>query len=482
MAVNLSEDVISNNELTSGGIEDLTDELINKRRRTYESSDGEWSEIGRNLKRKHRERNTQQENEIKIQICITYKDKLPKRFEFAKIMKNCEIEGIVRVRYVNPFKILLNFSKEEYADKLIHKTEIKQLEWKIQKTWEVGTSYGLIRDVESNLTEEEILENIVSDVQVVSARRLNRKEDDGSWVTSEKVRIGFIGPRVPSFVYLHHLRTEVERFVFPVTQCSRCWRFGHIVKMCPSNKIRCPKCGDDHPNCETDKFQCINCSGDHISLDKTCPVYEREKKIRYLMSEFNCSYQKALTLYVPPSPPPPPRPSRQLNYTRDRSQFSRNDLSVASTSYAQVVATNNVTRDQQTTLVNNPNTSQNKKKKKKTKTKKKIQIGLDKEDFMEITMSGTELESEETPDETESNKGPNDKTKFKQSGCKEYFNDLLARLKTVIFDSNRSEDTFESRIKGVFISIFQWFMDIFKDVVTKIPILKDLVPFFSHNG
>lgn len=37
-----------------------------------------------------------------------------------------------------------------------------------------------------------------------------------------------------------------------------------------------------------------------MSLDKTCPVYIKERKIRNIMSEFNVSYRKALDMYIPP--------------------------------------------------------------------------------------------------------------------------------------------------------------------------------------
>lgn len=198
------------------------------------------------------------------------------------------------------------------------------------------------------------------------------------------------------------------------------------------------------------------------------------------MSEFNCSYQKALTLYVPPSPPPRssgPLPEH-INTTKEVNQVSYNDFSKPSTSYAQVTATQ--TRDQNTTATKNANQN----KKKRRKKKKKLHIGLDNEDFMEVTVTETESESEGPPDisrRVESNTGTRSGEKPEQIGCKEYFKDLLVRLKTVKFES-KSEETLESRIRGVFASIIQWFMDIFKDVVTKIPIIKDLIPLLSHNG
>lgn len=39
-----------------------------------------------------------------------------------------------------------------------------------------------------------------------------------------------------------------------------------------------------------------------MALQKVCPVYKKERRLREIMSEFNCTYRKALSVYVPPSP------------------------------------------------------------------------------------------------------------------------------------------------------------------------------------
>lgn len=63
-------------------------------------------------------------------------------------------------------------------------------------------------------------------------------------------------------------------------------------------KIVCPKCGGPHPNCETTRYVCVNCKGPHMSLDKTCPIFLKEKNIRKIMSQDNCTYRKALRTFL----------------------------------------------------------------------------------------------------------------------------------------------------------------------------------------
>lgn len=72
--------------------------------------------------------------------------------------------------------------------------------------------------------------------------------------------------------------------------------------MCPSIKVICPKYSDHHVNCEVISFKCVNCSGKHMAPSKECLIFKKEKRIRELMVEFKCTYQKATTIYVPPTP------------------------------------------------------------------------------------------------------------------------------------------------------------------------------------
>lgn len=52
-----------------------------------------------------------------------------------------------------------------------------------------------------------------------------------------------------------------------------------------------------------------------MTLDRSCPLYLKEKKIRDLMAQFNCTYKKALMIYVPPVSPTPVQ--EPLTFTQD---------------------------------------------------------------------------------------------------------------------------------------------------------------------
>lgn len=245
-----------------------------------------------------------------IEISVSSTDKLPKQIGLARLLKSENISDIVKIKFINSYKVLIFFNNEDSAEKLIQNNTLKSRGFRCQKTLEIGVSYGVVRDIDEELTDEEIKDNISSDVPILYVKRLRRRDlQNGGWEDCEAVRICFQGSSLPLYVYTHNTRVAVSPYMFPVTQCSKCWRFGHTVRTCPSTKFICPKCANAHQNCESLHYKCVNCSGKHMALAKVCPKYLKEKKIREIMAEFNCSYRRALTMYVPPSPDPPLRQS-----------------------------------------------------------------------------------------------------------------------------------------------------------------------------
>lgn len=232
----------------------------------------------------------------KIMVSVTSKEILPKQFGLAKKLRAEKIDNIIKISYKNPFKVLIEFEDKTSAQKLVDCENFHALGFRCQWMNEISLCYGVVKNIDLDIEDKEFQESL--ECEVVSVRRLKRLIDTGEWVNSETVRLCFKGSTLPPYVGIYGYRFKVEPYTFPVTQCSACWRYGHLIKMCPTKKNLCPKCGEEHVNCETKEFKCLNCKGAHMALDKSCPIFLKEKEIRSIMCKENCTYRKALSLYI----------------------------------------------------------------------------------------------------------------------------------------------------------------------------------------
>ncbi|VVC86865.1 unnamed protein product [Leptidea sinapis] len=194
----------------------------------------------------------------KIIVAVTGNEILSKQFKFAKILRSENILNITNIRYKSPFKIIIEFEDKKNAQKLIECKKIVEMGFRCQLLNDMGLSYGIIRNVDLDICDEETKGNLESDLEIVSVRRLKRTTITVEWVENKTIRIGFKG------------------------SCSGCWKFGHNIRFCPSRKIICPKCTGYHTNCEITVYKCIICKGKHMALDKSCPVFLKEQNNKTL--------------------------------------------------------------------------------------------------------------------------------------------------------------------------------------------------------
>ncbi|CAH2098955.1 unnamed protein product [Euphydryas editha] len=411
-------------------------------KRMREESESEWTTVGQSKEKKLKE------NE-KIEVYISSKEKLPKQFTLAKIFKDQNITDIIRVKYLNPFKVRVDLISEISAQNLKECQYFKDKNWRIQKALERNFSYGTIRDVDLDLTNEKIVEKIRCDqpAQLISAYRLSRRNlTEPGWIPSETVRLCFKGSFIPSYVYVEELRVKVESYEFPVTQCSRCWKFGHRKVRCPSLKIVCPKCAKNHENCENTTFKCVNCLGNHMALSKVCPKFLKEKKLRSLMSEFNCTYRKAFEIYVPP----------EINDLEEERKGNEKRTSNTST-YAGVT-----------------------KKKKLIKTSKQIKKQYSENIHPQCAFNNNAQSDSENMEDNHCYEKKSPTRNSNDHRAKDFnIGELLRRLKEIIFLRGV---TVRSKVVAVFKCCIEWIIITVVENVSEWPILKLLLDYLQHEN
>lgn len=140
------------------------------------------------------------------------------------------------------------------------------------------TSMGIVRDIGSDITDEDIIQYGVgmspstSVLRVRRFKRTIRNNDVPTQVPSGTCLITFQGTSLPKYFELFSIRTEVSLYIPPVIQCRKCLRYGHIQAQCRGN-FRCATCGDSHDpisNCNNSP-NCVFCKGSHLASDRSCP-------------------------------------------------------------------------------------------------------------------------------------------------------------------------------------------------------------------
>lgn len=426
----------------------------------------------------------------KIQVYISHKDKLPKQFALAKLLKEHKIEEISSIKYLTPYKIRIDFEREQPAENLLANHILLEKGWNIQKAMEVNSSYGVIRDVDLDLSDEEIFKSIscLESAALLSAIRLKRRDTNGAWVPSETVRLCFKGPRLPPYVFVAELRIKVIPFVFPVSQCSRCWKFGHTTKRCPTNKIICPKCGSNHVNCDTKKFRCVNCNGNHMALVKSCPEYIKEKEIREIMAEFNYIYSKARNIYILRTlkpltnihtnnnsrpiftPEPAMERNPESNYIPTTCEAAnschesspilgyRNNKPI----YANLLKKNSDMKETESYISYSNQTLNDRHKKKIYK--------INRNKYTSASRSSTDNEHSNS----DSNEEPSRRTEPTKKTVS--FKELLSRLKEIVFIRR---DSTQKKIKNVIKCCLEWLILVVTDSITDWSALKSILQFVN---
>ncbi|XP_045506328.1 uncharacterized protein LOC123702613 [Colias croceus] len=455
----LLENMIQQNDMDNLNEVEEARSRPNKRAREVDEEEM-WVTVGRNGKRLAQ----------KVDLYINSTEKLPKQFTFAKLLEENNISSVSRIKYINPYKIFIQFEKSESAEELINCKSLQELGWRFQKPLEVVVSYGVIKNVEADLSEKDILDIISSSSDIISVKRLKRRNNTGNgWEESESVRLGFKGSSLPAYVYIYGMKINVDPYVFPVTQCSKCWRFGHVLRACPNKKTVCPKCGKNHGNCETTAFRCVNCTRNHISMDRSCGVFLKEKRLRAIMAEFNCSYRKALQVYVPPEPAPlsdeqlmPPISALPNQIAASISEATQSQ-DTNSTTYASVARTpkrSSVNQHQR----NVPQPVEQTRKKEKSKRKKLSQDEV----FNWDVSSDSEAINNDEDGESENEEQSRNEKKERRERIRSTLNyrQLLTKLYALV--TNSEVDLKNKIIQGVTICI-EWLTSVVGQYIRSLP-------------
>ena len=198
------------------------------------------------------------------------------------------------------------------AQKLREITRFCDVEVTVTEGSPLNATRGVIKGVDLDITEPELLEELGD--TVISVKRM-KKRIDGKITSIGAVIIDFKCKKLPDSIYLGYEQKKVTEFRPPVQRCFNCQKYGHAAGRCYA-KSRCPRCGENHKweECKNkDSPKCANCGGDHSAAYLGCSQYKVAKDIQTIIHTEKLSYAEASKKYnsnikkAVPNPKPEPQ-------------------------------------------------------------------------------------------------------------------------------------------------------------------------------
>ncbi|XP_046969723.1 uncharacterized protein LOC124537054 [Vanessa cardui] len=150
-------------------------------KRGREEEDNEWTKVEKKIRK---------QGQIRTEIFISSREKLPKQFAIAKLFTSLNFIEIIKIKYINPYRIKLEVPNDDYASKVISCPDFEKKGWRVYRESEVNVTHGIIRNVDLELTDSQVLDAIKcpNNIQILALKRLKRRNEDGQWIPSEVAR------------------------------------------------------------------------------------------------------------------------------------------------------------------------------------------------------------------------------------------------------------------------------------------------------
>lgn len=157
---------------------------------------------------------------------------------------------------------------------------------------------GVIKNIFSEITETEILENTRSTSKINKVTRIFKKNDSGEKIPTTTVILNFEGQNLPEHIFIYGIRSAVEPYIQRVRQCFNCLRYGHLQNQCKS-PARCANCGETHNTrlCQNIGYvKCIYCGEQHQATNRRCAEFIKQKEIKRIIATNNISVHEAVKI------------------------------------------------------------------------------------------------------------------------------------------------------------------------------------------
>lgn len=206
--------------------------------------------------------------------------------------------GVSRVKYVRSGGVAIKCSGAQDVKNLCDNMkrhlgqdyEVQVPEKKNPKIKIINIEKDLLNDQEV-LLEKIILQNSITtptEKRVLKIVNSYENKRGKTCVTLEVDSATYEQIKMKDVLYIGWKTCRYIDFV-GVIQCYRCWKFGHMKKICKSGQDICPRCSENHElkECQRNEEVCVNCKHavevlkitnidfHHTATSKNCEAYKR---------------------------------------------------------------------------------------------------------------------------------------------------------------------------------------------------------------
>ncbi|GBO17051.1 hypothetical protein AVEN_155888-1 [Araneus ventricosus] len=187
-------------------------------------------------------------------------------------------ELITNMRHTRHGKVLFTTSDPICAANLLTLTKLRDTPISATILWENITTKFLLTDILTATLLEELASELScsNDIVIPHMRRFVKQNTQPE---AEPVLISILGTTLPEHIKMWFIHQRISLFIDRPRMCNKCFSFFHATRTCTLNPA-CHQCGQIHTSTCQGPLQCINCKGNHSALDKNCPHYITETKVR----------------------------------------------------------------------------------------------------------------------------------------------------------------------------------------------------------
>lgn len=204
-------------------------------------------------------------------------------------------KNVQNLRMLGANRVLAFMATHQSANKLQKDTLLTKHNLKAYIPRNFVSVTGVVAGVPTDMTIEEIKDNIKADVPIMDIARLHRYEG-GIKVEAQRISVTFRTNKLPTQVRMFCCINSVRPFISKPVLCTNCLRYNHKTESCRSKK-RCENCAQQHEDIETEdcpnKTKCLYCKLEHRTTVEDCPERVRQKNIKTIMAKTTLTFMEA---------------------------------------------------------------------------------------------------------------------------------------------------------------------------------------------